>query len=234
VKTIKPALIPLLVVLALVAFAPIASAVPVGFLDVTNCPGGSVTVSANAIDWQLPVDAGTGCIATGTTTSLSYNGGTLGPNAMGTILDLTTSTPLPVSGFMTFSGTPLNFTLANLGPGTSNLSCGTLTIGNSCSVAANSPFVLTLLGGNQTAVSLTAFGTVTDGAGSANWSGAFTTQIPNMTPAQIQTLFLTNPTASINDTYSSGFVVTAVPEPATLTLFGTGLLAVVRKRRRSA
>jgi hypothetical protein len=234
VKTIKPALIPLLVVLALVAFAPIASAVPVGILDVANCPAGGVTVTATSIDWQLPVDAGTGCIATGSMTSLTYSGGTLGPNVTGTILDLTTSTPLPVSGFMTFSSTPLNFTLNNLGPGSSNLSCGTLTIGNSCSVAADSPFILTLLAGNQTAVSLSAFGTVTDGAGVSNWSGAFTTQVPNMTPAQIQTTFLTNPNAFINDTYSSGFVVTAVPEPATLTLFGTGLLAVVRKRRRSA
>src|SRR5689334_24181267 len=158
-----------------------------GFLDVANCAGGGVTVTATAIDWQLPVDGTNGGIVTGTTTNLTYSGGTLGSGVTGTILDLSTSTSLPLSGFMTFSGTPLNFTLTSIAPGSSNTACAALSNFQTCSVSAGSPFVLELLPGGQTSITLVTFGTATDGSGTSNWQGLFTAQLPNMTPAQIQT-----------------------------------------------
>ena len=127
----------------------------------------------------------------------------------------------------------LDFTLLGFGNGSSNTNCASVTtVGASCSVVAGSPFVLTYLGVvaglPTTTVSLAAFGTVADSAGSSNWSGGFSTQI-NQTPGSIQTSFLTN--GFIESTHSAQFAITAIPEPMTVFLIGAGLILVALLRR---
>jgi PEP-CTERM motif-containing protein len=231
VRIMKPAFVALQVALAIALFAPRVSAAPVGTLDVGICAGGGVTVNATTIDWLLPVGGGNGCTVTGTTTFVTYvGGGPLLPGTFGTIKDLPGS-GLPLSQFMTFAGNPLlNYTLDGIGPGVANTACAALAIGQSCSVFAGSPFILTYLGGTNTTVSLSAFGRVFDAAGFSLWSGAFTSQFANLTPAQIQSIILAG--GSITNTYSGTFTATTIPEPASLGLLGVGLLGVAARARK--
>jgi len=216
-----------------------ARATPLGHLDVANCGAGGVTVGGITIDWTQPVGGGNGCIQTGAGTNVTFGtSSTLTAGVAGTILDLTAGV-LPVANFMTFTGaTGLHFDLGGLGPGSSNTTCTGLTLGNSCSAFAGSPFILTLTGTTATTVTLSAFGTAADGVGPAsNWSGGFTTQIANMTPAQIQAAIAAG--GSVSSTYSGDFDATlssvTTPEPgsAGLLALGMGLLAFGFMGRRS-
>jgi len=135
---------------------------------------------------------------------------------------------------MTFTGnTNLHFELLALGPGVADTACGALTIdGTSCSVAAGSPFILTLTS-TGTSVSLSASGTATDtSAAVSDWFGAFTTQL-TQSPGEIQAAILT-PGGSITSTYSGTFRVSIVPvpEPASFLLIGGGLIALACLKRR--
>jgi hypothetical protein len=211
-----------------------ATAAPIGGLDTGICnTGGGVTVTLTTIDWYLPVGGGDGCIVTGGGTNITHSGGVLTGGVQGLILDLdVVSTPLPLDSFMTFTGTPLNFVLESLGPGVANTNCVGLAVGSSCSVAPGSPFILTR-SSRGTTVTLSAQGTVTDDdPGASEWFGAFTTQINNRTPEQIQTNILAG--GSESSTHSGEFDLTVIPEPATMAFVGTGLvlLGVVARRRR--
>lgn len=212
-----------------------ADAAPIGNLSIANCSGGGVVVTATSIDWVDPVGGGYGCIQTGVGTDVDYTGGNLLPGTEGEILDLNAGDPFPVADFMTFSGHPLlSFALAGFASGSANTDCAGLGVGQSCSVFVGSPFVLTLDEFGGTTVRLSAFGEATDGDGASNWQGAFTAQFFE-SPAFIQNLFLSNPTASIENTYSARFDVqlSAVPEPASMLLLGLGLsAAAVGARRR--
>ena len=190
-----------------VSSAP-ASADATGSLNVANCSGGGLTLSETTITWLPPgTVAGTGCINTGAGTNLTFSGGTLGPGATGNIKNLTAGGGV-VDQFMTFQGTSLDFVLTTLGPGSANTNCAALSLGESCSIIAGSPLMLTDLG-SSTIVSLSATGTVAD-VSSSNWFGAFSTQV-NMTAAQIQSTILSG--GSITSTQSGQFAVQAVPNP---------------------
>jgi hypothetical protein len=220
----------LVVGLACFGISGTAMAAAMGPLNVGQCSGGGVTVTATTIVWTPPTLGGTaGCINTGIGTDVTYTGGTLLPAATGNILNLSAGGGA-VDSFMTFAGSTLDFILTGLGPGVANTNCSALAVGASCSVAVGSPFILTNVGNGNTAVSLGAFGTVTNGGVVSNWGGAFTTQL-NMTAAAIQTTELGG--GSIASTESGQFTVTPIPEPGTISMFllgGVALMGIGRRR----
>jgi len=220
----------ILAAITVCGFASNAMATPLGTLNVANCNGGGVTVTATTITWLPSAGTGVGCIDTGLGTNLTFSGGgPLGAGVAGTIKNLTVGGG-SVDMFMTFTATPLDFILNGLGPGSGN-SCAGVTLGGTCS-PAGSPFVLTDLGAS-TGISLNAFGTANDGTvGSSNWFGAFTTQI-NLTIPQILAAIAVEG-GSITSTHSASFTVSSapVPEPATLSMMGIGLLGLGLLRRR--
>jgi hypothetical protein len=219
--------------IALLGFSGTAMATAIGPLNVANCSGGGVTVTATTITWS-PVGTvgGTGCIDTGLGTNVTYSGGTLGAGVAGNIKNLTAGGGV-TDQFMTFTGSTLDFVLTSLGPGSGNTNCSGLAIGASCSVFAGSPFLLTNLGGGNTAVGLAANGSVTDGGVTTFWKGAFTTQL-NLDAATIQTDIENG--GSISSTHSGQFVVSSVPEPTTLSMLllgGVALLGTKFRRRKT-
>jgi hypothetical protein len=218
-------------VLACLSLIPTASAAAVGAFNESSCSGGGVTVTATLISWSPGgTVSNSGCIDTGILTSLTYSGGTLGSGVVGNIMNVPFGGG-SINDFMTFQGTTLDFVLTNVGPGVANTICTGLSMGASCSVTAGSPFILTALSGGDTTASLSVAGTITDGGVLSYWQGSFSTQL-NETADSIQSTFLANGTFS--SAQSGQFNVSIVPEPASMTLLGAGLIAIAlaaRKRR---
>jgi len=214
-----------------------AMAAAIGNLSVANCAGGGVTVTLTSIVWSPPTLGGTaGCIDTGIATSIAYSGGgggTMGAGVVGNILNLTAGGG-SVNNFMTFAvptAYTLDFVLTGLGPGVGNANCAALnTVGQTCSVVAGSPFILTYLSSGTTGISLSAFGTIADGGVTSSWVGSFTTQL-NLSVAVIQATELGG--GSIASAQSGNFAVSSVPEPGTVSMFllsGAALIGIGRKR----
>jgi len=168
--------------------------------------------------------------------------------------------------FLTFAAHPnLDFSINwPPGPGSANTDCSTATSnGQSCSVFAGSPILLTFNNG-VTTVSISMTGRASDAgvaglaAGSVyigGFSEFFTTTLPNglaPTPLNIQNYFCSQVNVGHGNTcvaadFTSGrfitssqsgtFFVTAVPEPSTLVLGSLGVLMLalgsLRKFRRS-
>lgn len=243
-------------VLAFFGLLGVASATPMGNLAVAGCAGGGVNVNATTITWLgTPgglAQTGYGCIVTtngGLGTSVTYaGGGPLVAGVTGEIKDLTLGVTSGTD-FMDFTGNPnLIFDLSGFLPGPSNTNCATLTaLFQTCAVVAGSFFVLELDPGGtgtcpagisgtcQTKVGLNiALSTVRDGTlPNSTWTGSFSTQIPTMSPGQIQTIILGGGTVGSSE--AGAFTITpptSVPEPLSFWMIGLGLIALAIVARR--
>src|ERR1039458_2186029 len=238
-------------VMAMAVFLPTASASVIATLFTGSA--GLITVTTTSITWNTDPGAGSagtwnGEVANGTNLAFLGCSGVLGSagclfngegidiNHLGPVVNGVTT--LPEDNFITFAANPaLDFRLTAVSPGSANTNCFGLLVGQSCSVIAGSPLILTLLSSNRTAVQLSFVGTATDGSGqTSNWTGGFSATLPTMTPADLETYFLNNPNGSQSASNSGSFFATTVPEPGTSGLIGGALigLATLLRRRKSA
>ena len=206
---------------------------------------GTLTVSATSLTFtpndttgfSTEVAASTNLTFAGCTTGVLGDPGCLtqgeGVNING---GASITTLNPIADFITFATTPsLVYSLTGYEPGSANTNCAALLVGQSCSVFAGSPVVLTLEEGGKTAAELGVLGTVTDGTlPVSSWTGLFTATVNHKTPAQLQAIILAG--GSITHTHSGDFTVTTsqVPEPRLISLgaFAALLLGFVFQRRR--
>jgi len=179
-------------------------------------------------------------------------------------LDLFLPTPTPFLTFEcsvniacgAASHVTLTASLTSVGPGSGNSNCQTVvSSGQSCSVFGGSPILLTLSGTSATIASLPIFGIFDDGTTpKSTYVGAFSATIAGVTPAQLQLFFCPDFVANgntctaaeihSNTAYNAGgasqpvsaqIVVTALPEPGSisLALLGmAGIAAGIRRRKR--
>ena len=202
-------------------------------------------------------------VATVNLTSINFLSGTFVPNLFlvsvpvsnsftglagttGTISNLTnniTNTgPQPVGvsfadpNWMVFSSaSPLiAFDLTFIAPGIDgSAGCSSSAVGATCTPFSFSPFNLQNTA-SGTSVAFSVAGNARNvSTGELNpFTGNFTTQITGQTIPQI--LAAINAGQSITNSYSANFIVTAVPEPGTILLFGAGLIGLGLLQRRRA
>jgi hypothetical protein len=199
---------------------------------------GSVMVDAQTIDWT-PIGAGGNVNVDPFVGNSGYFTSLAG--VTGTIQDLDlasapVNTPnLGITNFITFAADPnLTFTLNFIAPGPfSSAQCFDAPAAGQVCTYPGSPFGLSNPTAASTDVNLVLYGTVSDGSGSppSAFRGTLTTQFDVPYQTLLDTVFVQG--GSVANTYSGTFVVTAVPESATIFLLGAGLLGlavVVRKR----
>ena len=259
------------IALALVSliFMMSASASIIG--DLKTGSGGTVTVSLSSIIFNPDPSADprgplfNGQVSNGT--DLTFAGcpsGVLGtpgcldvtPFSPSEAVEIANAVPITFSGglgpnnpFIQFAGNGIThatllYTVTQLGPASSNTNCAGLGVGDSCSVFAGSPILLTFTGVGTT-VSLAVRGIATDGAGESNWMGVFQVPIAMMTPQDIKMFYCPTGTCteadfasgkSLTSSQAGDFMASAVPEPGTVSmaLIGLGLSALAFRKRKTS
>jgi hypothetical protein len=205
--------------------------------DLYTGGNGTVTVTPTGITFTENDTSG-GSTEVGTGTDLTFSGG---PLLVGQPIDINggdTITPASLADgvAITFPDEPtLTITLFTFGPGSSTPCSAAITVGESCSplLAGDvlSPIILTDTS-TGTVASLSVAGTATDGTGTSELMGNFSTTITGQTPEELAT------DASYTTTSSGTFAITSlssVPEPRSIWLVVlTGLLmGLFLKRKKS-
>lgn len=217
-----------------------------GILNTT----GSARVTATSIDFlplagttgqfNIPVDdPGTGTFAAG------FNVGEVD----GVIKDLMlpgdpVGSVFSKPDFMTFIAFPgLSFELTFIAPGVSGTGqCAAAPAAGQICTPTGSPFNLQNTSASSSSASFDVAGKVTDGSGDvSSFTGTFTTQFTTQNYQQLLAeIFGPDGSGFVQASYSAQFNVTPdsdvpdVPEPATMFLFGAGMLGIGLIKRRTS
>ena len=225
-----------ILLVALVAATGVASAVPIGTLDIAGL--GNVRISATEIDFG-PFGGGTGDFVV-TAGTQAFSSLALGTPGEITDLNIATAPPgpplaTPINPFIELPGFTFNLQRIRTGDGPSCASAP--AVGQSCSpteIVANTPFLLTQTNTGVT-VSLSLSGIVTDLTGQASYEGLFTlnfTAANQDTVPELLAAFGPGGPGFVDSSWSAQFTATPVggpppviPEPGTLfTMIGAFLV----------
>jgi len=241
-----------------------AAASPVGTLGLGSA--GTITATLTSLIWNFDPSSNPAGppwnaeVNTGTTLSFAGCSGVINTvNCLSSTeavlinngAAFVSGTALPLNNWYQFAAHPnLLYSLTAVGTGSANINCAlVVSVGQSCSLFAGSPIVLTLGDFGTTTASIALQGRASDtGAGGLStgsfWQGKFSADIPNMTPDQVQKIFcptgvcggadFARGTALTQPNVSGSFFATTVPEPTSMILIGAGLLALASLRRRRA
>jgi hypothetical protein len=205
-----------------------------GILNIT----GSVAVTADALDF-LPAAGGTGLFSV----DLFTQTGDFVPLAgtTGDISDLDAATepvgvPINLMNFLTFNADPnLTFTLQLIRFGVFGAAdCGAPAAAGQTCTPPGSQFNLSNLTSTSSTATFAVAGIVSDGSGDpiSTFDGTFSTQFTNQNYQQV--LETIGSGGTVQATYSANFIVTAIPEPGTVSMLVLGglMMAVPMFRRR--
>lgn len=220
-------------VLALGCFLAVSHLSATAITGTANVAG-NVVVNATSATFNAALTVPPGGMETGAFAGLT--GGTYNTTT------LTGVGPTSVAPFITFSGgvaTPVIFDLTTIVAGfgsAANCTATEATVGAECT-PIGSPFTLIQATDNSVDISLTLLGnafTGTSGSGTSSVVDAYTTQVTlDGTIGGILTDI--GKGGSIDQSYSATLTATSVPEPASVLIFGMGLLGVgMVSRRRGA
>ena len=236
-RIVSSARVRFLIGIALASLGTAASAAVLGGLKTGSA--GTMTVTLSSIAFNPDPSAvplgplSNSDVTTGT--SLTFTGGPLAVSeAVLVSSPVTSSTVLPVTSYLQFGLHPnLVYSLASIGPGSSNTNCATATsIGDSCSPFAGSPLVFTKSPAGTTIGFAVAGRTSDTGVlglpSGSTYQGGFVGPLAGMSPAQAQLFFCPSGTCVAAD-FASGRSITTSQSGAFSTVLVSGVDLTITK-----